>query len=118
MWMKSVLVITFEDLPFPGKVFPLGRTLLLYAVRLQQQLVTPVAYQIRTDKGYKDADHGKDQPCPGAVDSRDVYVHSEESCDEGREHQGKGYHSKALHDYVHVVSDDGGECIHRTCEDV
>lgn len=48
--------------------------------------------------------------------SVDRDVHTVEAGDEGGNHQDYGDRGHALHDGVHVVGNDGGECVHRTGE--
>ena len=77
-----------------------------------------VGNHIGTYDGDKKTAEGKEQPGIRAVSPRDVNVHAEESCDEGRKHEGKGDYREPLHDDVHVVADNGGKGIHRSGEDV
>ena len=50
--------------------------------------------------------------------SVDRDVHTVETGDEGGNHQDDGDGGHALHDGVHVVGDDGGECVHRAGQDI
>ena len=50
--------------------------------------------------------------------SVDRDVHTVEAGDEGGNHQDDGDGGHALHDGVHVVGDDGGECVHRAGQDI
>ena len=50
--------------------------------------------------------------------SVDRDVHTVEAGDEGGNHQDYGDRGHALHDGVHVVGNDGGECVHCTGQDI